>query len=326
MRQCIHIGTAIWAFLNTRVLPSRPVQLVIQTGLKWDRDNCAGMAAALSYYALFSVFPLLLVISSIVGSLVGPDTDAFGYINNRVVQYLPPAAHAVVVDTMVALDEKSAEAGIVGFGLLFLAAATLFAILRQSVNKIWESPVRISEADSVLQMVLFFIFNKLVAYLLVLATALFLLVSFVANVFIRTVIELINHFQANVAFIQNVDELLLTRWLQAGTSVGILSAALCLLFKLLPTVRPQWRDVWLGAVLTAVMLVGLQQLAAEGVVSIFNKFHHYGTIGSVMVLLLWIFLGCQIFFVGCEMSFVYAKLYGSRRDRLSRPLVSGAAV
>lgn len=314
MRQRVQIVTAAWSFLSSRVLPLRPVQLVIQTALKWDRDNCPGMAAALSYYALFSLFPLLLVILSIAGLLIGPNTEAFGHIQRLIVRDLPPAAHEVVTETIITLNKNSVGAGIVGFSLLFSTASILFAILRQSVNKIWGSPARLSEAGSILRMAFFFILNKLTAYLLVLATALLLLVSFAANVFIQAVIDLLSRFQENVAFIRQVDELLLTRWLQVSVSVVILSATLCILFKLLPAARPKWRDVWLGAILTAVMLVGLQQLATGGVVSIFNKFHYYGTIGSVMILMLWVFMACQIVFVGCEFSYVYAQFYGSRRD------------
>ena len=154
------------------------------------------------------------------------------------------------------LNQNSVGAGIVGFSLLFFTASTLFAVLRQSVNKIWESPARISEAGSIPKMVLFFILNKLVAYLLVLATALLLLASFVVNLLIRAVIGVVNHFQEHLDLIRQVDELLLTRGLQVSSSVFILSVTLCVIFKLLPTVRPQWRDVWLGAIITAIMLVG----------------------------------------------------------------------
>ncbi len=307
-----YIQTTVWPYLRSTVLPSKPVQLLIQTGLKWDRDNCPGMAAALSYYALFSLFPLLLVILSILGVLIGPETEAFQYIQKLIVRDLPPAVHDMVVDTIIALNENSVGAGIVGFSLLFFTASTLFAILRQSVNKIWESPARISEAGSIPKMVLFFIVNKLFAYLLVLATALLLLTSLVANIFIRAVLELVNHFQENFAFIQQVDELQLTQWLRVSSSLFILSLALCVLFKVLPTVRPQWRDVWLGALMTALLLVGLQQFATSSVVSIFSKFLSYGVIGSVMILMLWIFVACQIFFLGCEFSYVYANIYGSR--------------
>jgi membrane protein len=96
--------------------------------------------------------------------------------------------------------------------------------------------------------------------------------------------------------------------------VFILSVTLCVIFKLLPTVRPQWRDVWLGSVITALLLVGLQQFATGGVVSVSSKFLSYGVIGSVMILMLWIFLALQIVLLGCEFSYVYAQLYGSRRS------------
>jgi len=303
-----------WYYLRSQVLPSRPVQLLIQTGLKWDRDNCPGMAAALSYYALFSLFPLLLVILSIVGALIGPETHAFLYVRNLIVRDLPPAIHDMVVGTILALNQNSVGAGIVGFSLLFFAAGKLFIVLRQSVNVIWESPARISEAGSIRKMVLLFFLNKLLAYLLVLGTALLLIASFIANLLIRAVIGLVNHFQEQLDFIQQVDELLLTRGLQVSASVFILSVTLCVIFKLLPTVRPQWRDVWLGAIITALMLVGLQQFATGGVVSVFSKFLSYGVIGSVMILMLWIFLAFQIVLVGCEFSYVYAHLYGSRRS------------
>jgi membrane protein len=66
--------------------------------------------------------------------------------------------------------------------------------------------------------------------------------------------------------------------------------------------------------ITALSLVGLQQFATSSVVSVFSKFLSYGVIGSVMILMLWIFVACQIFFLGCEFSFVYAHIYGSRRS------------
>ena len=314
------LETIVWPYLRSVVLPSRPAQLLIQTGLKWDRDNCPGMAAALSYYALFSLFPLLLVILSIVGALIGPDTEAFRYIQSMIVRDLPPDVQSLVVGTIITLNETSVGAGIVGFMLLFFAASTLFAILRQSVNKIWESPNRASDAGSVPKMILFLIVNKLVAYLLVLGMAFLLLTSLVASIFIRTVLDLLSRFQETFAWIQRVDELQLTRGLQIGSTIFILSLTLCVLFKVLPSVRPQWRDVWMGALMTAVLLAGLQQLATSSVASVFSRFLSYGVIGSVMILMLWIFLACQIFFLGCEFSYAYANVYGSRRSAAKQAL------
>ena len=305
---------AIWLNLRCRVMSLRPFKLIIQTGLKWDRDNCPGMAAALSYYVLFSLFPLLLVILGIAGGLTGPETQAYRDIQQLIVRELPPAVHEMVVGTMTYLSQNSFGAGIVGFSLLFLTASTMFVVFWQSVNRIWKATARISDAGSPLKMLFFFILNKLVAYLLVLATGMLVLVTFLVDVLTRTVVEWVSLFHEHVVFTQRVDELQLTHGLQISSSVFILSMTFWALFKLLPAVRPQWGDVWLGAVITALLLVGLQQFAASGVVSIFSNFLYYGVIGSVMILMLWVFLACLIVFLGCEISYVYAHLYGSRRS------------
>ncbi len=299
-------------FLRSTVLPSKPAQLLIQTGIKWDRDNVSGMAAALSYYTLFSLFPLLLVLLSVLGALVGPDTAAFQSIQTAIVRYLPVEVHDLIRDTVTALNNNSVGAGIVGSALLVWASTTVFSILRQSVNRIWQAPNQASESGSVVQIALFFMTNKLFAFLLVLGTALLMLTSLISNIAVKAIIELATHFADTFAFVK-IDELELTRGLQVGSSVLVLSLAICVLFKVLPTIKLTWNDVWLGALITATALVGLQQLTTNSVVSIGSRFLSYGVIGSVMILMLWIFLTCQIFFIGCEFSYVYAHLFGSRR-------------
>jgi len=97
------------------------------------------------------------------------------------------------------------------------------------------------------------------------------------------------------------------------SSVFVLALAICVLFKVMPTIPLAWRDVWLGALLTATLLVGLRELTSSSVVSLGGQFSSYGVVGSVMILMLWIFLTCQIFFFGCEFSYVYTHLFGSRR-------------
>jgi membrane protein len=312
-----YLKTTVLPYLRSTILPSKPVQLLIQTGLKWDRDNVPGMAAALSYYALFSLFPLLLVLLSILGALVGPETEAFRTIQSAIVRYLPPEVHDLIKDTVVALNNNSVGAGIVGSALLLWASTTVFSILRQSVNRIWQAPNRASGSGSVLQMVLFFVTNKLFAFLLVLGTALLMLTSLVSNIVVKALIGLATTFVDTFAFIQ-VDELQLARGLQTGSSVLILALAICILFKVLPSIPLSWNDVWLGALVAASLLVGLQQLTTNSVVSIGGRFLSYGVIGSVMILMLWIFLTCQIFFIGCELSYVYAHLFGSRRRESMR--------
>ncbi len=121
-------------------------------------------------------------------------------------------------------------------------------------------------------------------------------------------------FQATFSFI-HIDQLQLSRGLQVSSSFLILALAACVLFKILPSVYVSWGDVWLGALLTALLLVVLQQLVSNSVISIGSHFLSYGVIGSVMILLLWIYLTCQIFLIGCEFSYAYAHLFGSIRHR-----------
>lgn len=309
-----YIRSTVLPYIRSTILPSKQAQLLIQTGLKWDQDNCPGMAAALAYYALFSLFPMLLVILSIVGALISPDTVAFKSIQEAIQRYLPPEVHDLVRGTVVALNENSVGAGIIGFGLLLFAASAVFAILRSSVNRIWRSPSRVSEAGSIFKMVLFFLFNKFFSFLLVMGIALLLLASLITNIVVKAILTLVANFQEIFAFIK-VDELQLAKGLQTGSSFLILALATCIMFKILPAVYVGWQDVWLSALLTALLVVGLQQLVSNSVITIGSHFLSYGAIGSVMILMLWIFLICQIFLLGCVLSYVYAHLFGSRRNR-----------
>jgi membrane protein len=309
------MANALLHYLRSTVLPSKPVQLLIQTGLKWDRDNCPGMAASLSYYALFSLFPMLLVILSLIGWLVGPNTEAFGVIQSGLQRYLPPEVRDLIRSTMISLNQNSVGASIIGFSLLLLTASAIFGVLRGAVNKIWRSPSRITEVGSVLHMVMFFMLNKLLAFLLVFGTALLLLTSLLSNIAINLILELLTILQTRFPTLQ-IDENLLTWGLQLSASILVLSLATGVLFKILPSTRVGWQDVWLSALLTTFCLVGLQQLVSHSVISIGTHFLSYGVIGSVMILMLWIFVAFQLFLFGCVLSYVYAHAYGSRRHQV----------
>jgi membrane protein len=305
-------------YIRSTILPSKPAQLLIKTGLKWDQDNCPGMAASLSYFALFSLFPILLVALSVLGWLIGPNTEAFKVIQTTVAKYVPSEVRELIYGTLISLNENSVGAGIIGFGLLLFAASAVFGVLRASVNRIWRSPSRVSEVGSPVKMALFFVLNKLLAFVLVLGSALLLLASLTANIVIKVILELVVNFQQWFALIQ-IDELELTKGLQTSSSFLILALTACLLYKILPAVRVGWQDVWLSALVTASLLLGLQLLVSNSVISIGSRFLSYGVIGSVMILMLWIFLTFQIFLFGCVLSYHYAYLYGSRRHKPMDP-------
>ncbi|BAU10923.1 ribonuclease BN [Leptolyngbya sp. NIES-3755] len=301
-------------YLRSTVLPSKPAQLLIRTGLKWDQDNCPGMAASLSYFALFSLFPLLLILLSVVGRLIAPGTEAFQEMQVAMRQYLPPEVHELIRGTVISLNQNSVGAGIIGSSVLLWTASAVFSILRSSVNKIWQSPSRASETGSIAKTVVFFVSNKLFSFLLVFGTGLLLFASLISSIVIKAILQVVTTFQEQFPWLQ-IDETQLSRGLQTGSSFLILAIVLCILYKILPTVYVAWNDVWLSALLVALLLVGLQQLVSNSVISIGSHFLSYGVIGGVMILLLWIFLTAQIFLFGCVLSYMYAHFFGSRRHQ-----------
>ncbi len=299
-------------FFQTVVLPAKPTQLLIQTGIKWNQNRCADMAAALAYYALFSLFPLLLVVLSVIASLLGPGSEGFQIIQQTISRTLPPDVHGLVLDTMTQLYQSRSGAGLVGLGLLLLSASTIFAILRNSVDHIWQLPNETRRRASIPRTMLALVMNRLFAFLLVLGTAILLFIALVVNILVDVALRLVATLQENFPQVQ-LDGLPLTQALQGGTSFFILMLVLGILLKILPSARVAWKDLWLGTLLTALLLKGLQHLVSNSIISVGSQFVSYGVIGSVMILLVWIYLTCAIFLLGCQFSYVYACLFGSWR-------------
>ena len=302
-------------FLKNQVLPSRGAQLFIQTGLKWQKDKCLEMGAALSYYALFSLFPIALVIAGVLGFFLGPDTNAAQQILTFTQDSLPPEAFGIVQDTLLRLNRQSVGAGIVGFGVSFFAASSVFTALDRSVDRIWKAEEPDTEETLTLKANAIALLGKrLVAFGLVISTSLLLFLSLLSNIAIRVVIDIIDSMDRTLSFVQ-VDSLLIAKALQIGSSFLLVALAVLLLFRFLPSTPTPWKDLWPGTLLTTVLLLGLQQSVSRNIIHIGGQYQSYGAIGGVMILMLWIYLTCQIFFFGCVMSYVYAHLFGSRRNQ-----------
>jgi membrane protein len=149
--------------------------------------------------------------------------------------------------------------------------------------------------------------DKILAFLLVLSTVLVFLLSMLSNLILQIVMEIINHFHSLMPWLK-VDDLLLLKSVQASISYLMIATVIMALFKVLPSCRIAWQSVWLGALLTTLLLMLLQNFVSNGIIRIGESFQAYGVIGNVMVLLLWIYLIFQIFFLGCEFSYVYTQL------------------
>lgn len=301
------------SFLRTQILPSRIVQLLIKTFTKWQKDQCLEMGASLAYYALFSLFPIVLVVASILGFLLGPETDVFQNILSFTENSLPPEAFDIVRTTLLQLNRQSVGAGIVGFFLSFFAASSVFGALDRSVDKIWRVPLVESESSTLVSSVVSFILKKLFAFALVISTSFLLLLSLLSNIAIRVVLGIVRQMDRTITLV-NLDSLLIARILQLTSSFLLVALAVLLLFRFLASTPTPWKDLWPGTLFTTVLLLGLQQMVSRNMIQIGGQYQSYGAIGGVMILMLWIYFTCQIFFVGCVMSYVYAHLFGSRRN------------
>lgn len=301
-------------FWQKQILRRKVAQLFLQTFLKWQQDDCLERGAALAYYALFSLFPIFLVILSIFGWFLGPNTNIYRQLLTFLRQGLPPEAYEIVANTLLDLNQSRVGAGLVGFALLLLTASKIFSSLDRAVDRIWQVSASQPATANMKQKLLDVVKQKIVALILIFGTAVFLWLLLLSNIAIRIFLEMTKQFQQTFAWLE-VDELFLLKALQTGIALTLLAGGVMLLFKFLPSTPVKWGDVWLGAALTGSLLLLLQRLVSSGIVSLGAQFQAYGAIGGVMVLLLWLYLTCQIFFLGCEFTYIYAHLFGSRRQR-----------
>jgi membrane protein len=303
---------------GAHLLRSRPAVLIIQTALKWQRDDCLEMGAALSYYALFSLFPTVLVVLSIVGAFIGPESGASEQILLFARNSLPPEAYSLVDNTLGQLNRNSLEAGIISFLLLCFTASGVFGALTRSMNKIWQVDQGESQQQGMKSAAKNFMRNRFLAFMLVFSTSALIFISLVSKIVIEIIIDVVENLESAVGLFQ-IDDLLILKTLQTGTSYLFISGVIMLLFKVLPNTRIYWRDVWFGGLATSGLFMLLQHLASNSIIQVGEQFLSYGAVGSVMILLLWIFLSCQVFFFGCELTYAFTYLFGSRSGVYPNP-------
>lgn len=269
---------------------------------EWSDDKASRLAAALAYYTIFSLAPLLVLVIAITGLLWQKDVVRTQILHQ--VQGLVGAQGAAFVGNLVNSKGTFGQgifATIVGVITLILGALGVFGALQDSLNTIWD--VEEKKTRGFFQGIKRLVMDRLISFTMVLGIGFLLLVSLV----ISTGLTAVQNGLANMLPFSQV-------WVQVinlAISVGVITVLFAFLFKFLPDAKIAWRDVWLGAFMTALLfsigktLIGLY-LGSSNVAS------SYGAAGSLIILLLWIYYSAQIFFFGAEFTQVYANHYGSR--------------
>ncbi len=268
----------------------------------WSSDFAPSMGAALSYYTLFSIAPLLIIVIAVAGLVFG--ADAVRSVVFDQLQALMGEEGAEAVQDMLASssDTKTGVvATIVSVLGLAIGATTVFNEIQNDLDRIWRAPA-LKESGGILDLLR----TRLLSFGMILGVAFLLAVSLVVSAALATLGKWWD------AWLGNWETL--AHFLDVGVSLALLTLIFGLIYKMIPRVKVSWHDVWIGAAVTAVLftigkvLIGLY-LGKSDVTSSF------GTAGSLVIVMVWVYYASQIFLFGAELTRVYAETHGSRQEQ-----------
>ncbi|MCP5097607.1 MAG: YihY/virulence factor BrkB family protein [Chloroflexi bacterium] len=283
-------------------------ELIRQTAIGYGRDHGSLLAASLAYYTIFAIAPLIVIVVAVAGQVFEDDTVS-QKIEPAIVETVGQDAAAVVLSLVANVSESGTGTlgTIIGSALLFFAASGLFFQLQRTINIIWGITTPPEQGIwGVLK-------KRALTFLMVLLVGLLLIFSLI----VTAVISALDEFLIDI--LPLLGPLLPT--LDVLVSLCLLTLLFAIIFRVLPDGQVAWKDVFLGAVVTAVLfitgkyLIGLyiKQGAASSTV---------GAAGSVVILLLWVYYSAQILLLGAEFTQVYANTYGT----MVRPPENGLVV
>jgi len=278
----------------------------------WLDDYAPSMGAALAFYTLFSLAPLLLIVISVAGLVVGQDV-AREQLLEQLSGLVGDDAARTIQTVLQSLNrpESGLIGTVVGVVVLIIGATTVFAELQDALDRIWRAPLR--PARSGLWRLLR---ARLLSLGLVLGIGFLLLVSLVVSTGLAVLGKWWAPWFGDKAYIASL--------LDIVVSLSFITVMFAVIYKWMPRVTVAWRDVFVGAALTAVLftvgktLIGLY-IGRSGVASPF------GAAASLVVLLLWVYYSAQIFLLGAEFTWVYARRYGSLKGQENIPGSPSAA-
>jgi membrane protein len=268
------------------------------------RHNAPRLGAALSFYTILSLAPLLIVVIA-VSSLISGRAAAEGQIVWQI-QDLTGRAGAEVIRQMMEGARKPAHgilATTLGLLTLFLGATAVVAELRDALNAIWEIPIQESQWP---RSVVRILKERVLSFVMVLGVGFLLLVSLILNAWLAAAGAF---FKGSLPMPESV-----LQALTSAVSFVVIAGLFALIYKVMPDVDLEWRDVAAGAALTS-LLFSLGKLLIGLYLGKTSPGSTYGAAGSLVVLLVWVYYSAQIFLLGAEFTQVFARRYGSNAIR-----------
>lgn len=277
------------------------LRLINDTYKEWSQDRAARLSAALAYYALFSLAPLLVIMITLAGTVYG-EAAAQGQVVNAISDQIGPEAATAVERLLTDLHTAGSRffSTIITALLLIYGSTNLFSQLRDALNTMWN--VRPRPRNHVLGGVVEIVRDRLLASLMVISFSIVLL----ATLAISTGLTVLNGWLQTFL---TPDTSFLLKSGNILTGLGLITLLFALMFKLLPDAKVSWRVVWVGALVTSFLfnvgafLIGLY-LGYGSLRTIL------GAAGSLVVLMVWIAYSAQIIFFGAKFALVYASAIG----------------
>ncbi len=269
-----------------------------ETFVKWSADKAPRLGAALSYYTVFSLVPLLVLTIAIAGLAFGQEAAQQAMMAQ--IESLVGPQSAAAIRQMLEIAQKPSSgmfASVVAVGTLLLGASGVFAQLQDALNAVWGVEPKAGRG------IWGTIKDRFLSLLAVLGTGFLLLVSLVLSAVLAAAGKLFQGWLPGQEALLHLANFVI--------SFGVITLLFAMMFKLLPDAKVAWRDVWVGAALTSLLftigkfLIGFY-LGKADVGSA------YGAAGSLVILLVWVYYSSQILLYGAEFTAVYANRYGSR--------------
>jgi len=276
-------------------------KLLRESFWEWTNENALEWGAALAYYTAFSIAPLLVVALSVAG--VFYEGDSLSYVHQHIGSLVGDGAATVLTSAIKSIrgSERGTFAATISLLLLLVGASSVFAELQTVLNRIWKVEPKPGRFWPDLFK------YRLLSFAMVIGVSFILLVSLILSAVLAIITDYFSYL------LPGAD--ILWQMVDIAASFSIITLLFALIFKVVPDVHVSWQDVWLGALITALLFVGgktaiAYYLGRSGVESA------YGAAGSLLMLLAWVYYSSQILFFGAE----FTRLHALHRHAESKPV------
>lgn len=264
---------------------------------EFSADNIVKYSASLAYYTIFSIAPLLVVITTAFGFLFGKEAMQ-GQVYEQINNFVGSKAAIQIQDLIknIHLSGDSFFATVISIIVLVIGATSIFGEIQDSINKIWG--LRIKSHKIWWKLIL----TRLLSFSLILSIGIIMILTLLLNAAVAAFGKFIGKFIAGYSlyFIQIIDGLL---------SFAVVAFLFAMIFKILPDAKIRWRDALFGGFITGILFT-IGRLGISFYVSKSNLTSLFGAAGSIIILMVWVYYSSIILYLGAEFTKVYAELYG----------------